>query len=187
MDLKKPEYYINRELSWLKFNLRVLREAGVRTLPLLERLRFVAISASNLDEFFMVRVAGLVGREESGIERPDIAGLSTREQLTAIAAAAHSEMKLKYRYFFALVKELEKYAISFPGWRIFRERRGKALNGTTRKWSFRFSRPWPLMRHGPFLFLPISPLISPLNCGMPRTSVRSPLFRCRASCPVSSL
>lgn len=91
MDLKKPEYYINRELSWLKFNLRVLREAGVRTLPLLERLRFVAISASNLDEFFMVRVAGLVGREESGIERPDIAGLSTREQLTAIAAAAHSE------------------------------------------------------------------------------------------------
>lgn len=113
MDLKKPEYYINRELSWLKFNLRVLREAGVRTLPLLERLRFVAISASNLDEFFMVRVAGLVGREESGIERPDIAGLSTREQLTAIAAAAHSEMKLKYRYFFALVKELEKYAISF--------------------------------------------------------------------------
>ena len=116
----------------------------------------------------MVRVAGLVGREESGIERPDIAGLSTREQLTAIAAAAHSEMKLKYRYFFALVKELEKYAISFSGWRIFRERRGKALNGTTRKWSFRFSRPWPLMRHGPFLFLPISPLISPLNCGMPK-------------------
>ena len=81
IDLNRPEYYVNRELSWLKFNLRVLREAGVRTLPLLERMRFVAISASNLDEFFMVRVAGLIEQEAAGVDKVDAAGLTVADQL----------------------------------------------------------------------------------------------------------
>ena len=97
IDLNKPEYYVNRELSWLKFNLRVLREAGVRNLPLLERLRFVAISASNLDEFFMVRVAGLIEQKATGVERVDAAGLSVEDQLGEISLSAHNRMKLKYR------------------------------------------------------------------------------------------
>ena len=105
-DLNNPEYFFNRELSWLKFNLRVLREAGVKTTPLLERLKFVCISASNLDEFFMVRVAGLYGQLENGINKKDAAGLTVEDQLREISKAAHLQMKAKYRYFFSLLKEL---------------------------------------------------------------------------------
>ena len=80
IDLNKPEYSFNRELSWLKFNLRVLKEAAVKTTPLLERLKFVAITASNLDEFFMVRVAGLWDKWEDGINQRDASGLTVKER-----------------------------------------------------------------------------------------------------------
>ncbi|MGQ9504576.1 MAG: polyphosphate kinase 1 [Thermogutta sp.] len=84
-----PELFINRELSWLEFNERVLQEGLSVTVPLLDRLKFLAIVGTNLDEFFMIRVASLKQLKKAGKARRDIAGLTPAEQLAAISARVH--------------------------------------------------------------------------------------------------
>lgn len=111
--LAKPEYFYNRELSWLKFNLRVLKESMVNSTPLLERLKFIAITASNMDEFFMVRVAGLANAYDEGDKKRDLAGMTAKEQLLAVSEAAHEQVKTQTKYLTALMQEMDEVGLHF--------------------------------------------------------------------------
>ncbi|MCR4788716.1 MAG: polyphosphate kinase 1 [Lachnospiraceae bacterium] len=96
-DYSKPEYYENRELSWLKFNQRVLYEAENKETPLFEKLKFLSITASNLDEFIMVRVASLRDMENAGYDKKDIAGLTVTKQRELVNKAVHEFVERQYR------------------------------------------------------------------------------------------
>lgn len=106
-----PDNFVNREISWLKFNTRVLKEASVKEQPPLERLRFISIAASNLDEFFMVRVGNLFDTVEGGYSGADPSGLNAEEQLELISIAAHNMAKLSYKYLYSVLGELRNYGI----------------------------------------------------------------------------
>lgn len=93
---RKPDYYRNRELSWISFNERVLSEARDKSIPLFERLKFLSITASNLDEFNMIRVASLKDMVHTGYEKPDIAGMTPKEQLEKISGRQHALMQQQY-------------------------------------------------------------------------------------------
>ncbi len=96
INYRDPALYTNRELSWLQFDHRILSEARDKNIPLFERLKFLSISASNLDEFFMVRVASLKDMVNAGYTKKDIAGLSPEKQLSLVKKATHELVSLQY-------------------------------------------------------------------------------------------
>ena len=107
-----PKNYVNRELSWLEFNYRVLSEARDKNIPLFERLKFLSITVSNLDEFFMVRVASLKDMVHAGYEKPDIAGMKPKQQLEKIAEKTHELVNLQYStYSRSLVPALKQQGL----------------------------------------------------------------------------
>ena len=98
-EFTNPKYYVNRELSWILFDHRVLNEARDKSIPLFERLKFLSITASNLDEFFMIRVASLKDMVNAGYQKKDIAGMTPEKQLAALNTAIHDLVDLQYSSF----------------------------------------------------------------------------------------
>ncbi len=96
INFRDPKYYLNRELSWLQFERRCLSEARNKEVPLLERFKFLSITASNLDEFFMVRVASLKDMVDENYKKTDIAGMTAQEQLKAVIKDTHSFVQQQY-------------------------------------------------------------------------------------------
>lgn len=149
--------YVNRELSWLEFNYRVLSEARDKSLPLFERLKFLGITASNLDEFFMVRVASLKDMVHARYTKPDIAGLNPAEQLAAIAAKTHELVLLQYStYTRSLVPALRQQGLTIVTRHEELSREQKEFTDKYFKenvypvltpMAFDSSRPFPLVRN----------------------------------------
>ena len=152
-----PNNYVNRELSWLEFNYRVLSEARDKSLPLFERLKFLSITESNLDEFYMVRVASLKDMVHAKYTKPDIAGLTPQEQLDKISEKTHQLVDMQYStYNRSLVPALKQ-----NGLRIVTEHEGltqeeaafadkyfeKNVYPVLTPMAFDSSRPFPLIRN----------------------------------------
>src|SRR3990170_5073822 len=127
VNLKAPEQYTNGELSFLDFSRRVLAQAHDERLPLLERIRFLGISCSNLDEFFEIRVAGLKQRQELGSLGGGPDGMSVPEQLTAIHERAAALVKDQYE----LLNQLVFPALALEGIQFVN---AKTLSAQQRAW-----------------------------------------------------
>jgi len=146
--------YFNRELSWLNFNQRVLEEASNTAHPLLERLRFLSISGNNLDEFFMVRVAGLKGQQLEGVELRSVDGLTPAQQLDAIDASTDALMANQQGVWHELLPQMKRAGIDVIG--------SQAVDARTTQWMrqhfleqiFPIITPQALDPAHPFPFIP---------------------------------
>lgn len=157
------ERFINRELSWLAFNTRVLEEASNTHHPLLERLRFLSISASNLDEFYMVRVAGLKGQLGAGISTPSQEGNTPAEQLRLIADEAGSLMRLQQKIWEELQVELRKVSVTLLAQDELTTREKSWLDGWFLEQIFPALTPLAVDPAHPFPFIPNKGLVLALE------------------------
>jgi len=151
--------FINRELSWLRFNTRVLEEAYNEKHPLLERLRFLAISANNLDEFYMVRVAGLKGQVAAGVATPSDDGWSPMEQLEAISSEADMLLAEQQRCWRRLRGELAAAGISVVGSDELSEQEVQWLETWFSDQLFPVLTPFAVDSAHPFPFIPNQGLV----------------------------
>ena len=153
--LKSPNLYLNRELSWLEFNHRVLEEGLTPELPLLERLKFLAIVNSNLDEFFLVRVAWLMRRRTAKVRRRDIAGMTAAEQLAAISRRVHGMVDQQAAGVREVLARLAEHGLHVWRREQWTERRnGNSCEPTSTAKSCRSSRRWPMQELTPGPLLP---------------------------------
>jgi len=146
--------YFNRELSWLAFNQRVLEESLNQAHPLLERLRFLSISGSNLDEFFMVRVAGLKGQQLQNIEERSVDGMTPTQQLNAIARDADALMAAQQAQWARLASELSESGISVLDEEAIQGEVATSLEKHFREQIFPVLTPQALDPAHPFPFIP---------------------------------
>ena len=127
IDLTSPDLYFNREFSWLKFNSRVLAQAKDTTLPPLERLKFIAIYGTNLDEFYMIRVAGLKALFKARIQETAIDKITPAEQLETIHKTLHKEHKSLESSFKEIMKELKEYDVCIKNYSKLAERQQEEI------------------------------------------------------------
>lgn len=153
VDVNDHRYYLNRELSWLQFNRRVLQEAVDPNNPLLEKLKFLAITSSNLDEFFMIRVAGLKHQKENGVKRRDIANMTAEEQLEAVSEGSQRLVARQYRYLKMILKELETEGLYFIDPNNASPRQEKWLDDYFERQIFPVVTPMAVDSSHPFPFL----------------------------------
>ena len=187
--------YINRELSWLEFNRRVLEEAKDESVPLMERVKFLAIFSSNLDEFFMVRVARLKAMLFEGDNRSDPDGLTPAEALTAISARVHELAAEQHLCFLnTIMPQLSAEGIHLVRPEEMSGEQERFLEDYFRARSIPLSRRWRSTRPIRFLIWPIARFVWWCRCGqlslrlcripicpssISRPRWRSALSRCR--------
>ena len=155
MSYSDYEYYINREISWLGFNERVLEEAWDKTNPVLERAKFLAITGSNMDEFFMVRVSGLWDQLDAGYTKKDPAGMTPREQLTAISKKVHEiVVKQNNCLMRSILPELKKEGIEFLEYEQLNKEQKKYVKEYFNSTLFPILTPMAIDQSRPFPLLP---------------------------------
>ncbi|HEX3676831.1 MAG TPA: RNA degradosome polyphosphate kinase [Sphingomicrobium sp.] len=173
VQLTQPELrYFNRELSWLAFNRRVLEEACNGRHPLLERIRFLSISANNLDEFFMVRVAGLKAHQAMGVEELSPEGMTVAQQLAAVTTEADRLVTSQHEVWAALQSDLDSAGMHVVGDEPLDEAAEKWLDQYFREQIFPVLTPQAIDPAHPFPFIPNKGLTLVFELKKGKTSVR---------------